>query len=446
MPEPHDPSDPNAGRDVGSLDWDAVLGRTEQPPTSDRAASPSPADDTNRGSDAYATTRRSARIAEARREELSRADRSTRRRRQSEFDDTLSRERRPRGGWGCLIALVVIVGLLVAGFFAIQGPLASFMERFQPAPDYSGAGHGVVDFMIVEGDTGQVIAENLVDAGVTASFDAFYDLLLAEPHTFHPGVYRLAEEMSARAALDALIDPANKLENSFVIPEGTWANDALALAAEGTGIPLEELEAAATDFTSYGLPPEATSIEGFLFPATYTFDPDVSARDVVQRLVDRQFQALDEAGVPPEERYRTIVIASLIQREAGLRDDYYKVSRVILNRLDPAIWDGGLLQFDSAVHYGLGEDSVITTSDADRADPGNPYNTYVHPGLPPGPISNPGDLAIDAALNPAEGPWLYFVTVNLETGETVFSTTLAEHEAAVGQYLNWLAEHPEYGG
>ena len=90
---------------------------------------------------------------------------------------------------------------------------------------------------------------------------------------------------------------------------------------------------------------------------------------------------------------------------------------------------------------GIGDDSTVETSDAERADPGNPYNTYVHPGLPPGPIGNPGDVAIDAALNPADGPWLYFVTVNLETGETVFSATLEEHDAAVQRFLQYLEEN-----
>ena len=93
------------------------------------------------------------------------------------------------------------------------------------------------------------------------------------------------------------------------------------------------------------------------------------------------------------------------------------------------------------MHYGIGDDSTVETSDAERADPANPYNTYVHPGLPPGPIGNPGDVAIDAALNPADGPWLYFVTVNLETGETVFSATLEEHEVAVQQFLQYLEDN-----
>ncbi|KRE23610.1 endolytic transglycosylase MltG [Agromyces sp. Soil535] len=361
------------------------------------------------------------------------------------YDPGSGRPKR-RGPWGCLVGLLVVAALGAGAFFFLQGPITAVIERFTPAEDYTGAGTGEVVFMIHDGDTGSDIAENLVDEGVTASYDAFYDLLLAqtpEPE-FQPGAYRLAEEMSAQAALDALLEPANKLENTFVIQEGMWAKDALAEAAAVTEIPIEELQAAAADLPALGLPAEATSVEGFLFPATYTVDPAVTAPGLVKMLVDRSFEALDAAGVAPEDRWRTVVKASLIQREAGLLPDYYKVSRVIENRLNPELFDSGLLQFDSTVHYGVGDDSVVTTTDEQRADAANPYNTYVHPGLPPGPIGNPGDDAIDAAIHPADGPWLYFVTVDLDTGETVFSATVEEHEAAVEKFLAWLEEHPEY--
>jgi len=371
---------------------------------------------------------------------LSRAERRALKRRHHDDEDRPPR----RGAWGCLIGLVVVAALVAAAFFFLQGPVTAVLERFEPPADYSGSGTGEVVFMIEEGDGGETIAANLEDEGVVASAEAFVDEVTSRSTTpvFYPGAYRLASEMSSKAALDALLEPANKLENTFVIQEGLWARDALAAAAAATGIPVEELQAAAANPQALGLPAEATSVEGFLFPATYTFPPDVTAQQVVQTLVDRSFEALDAAGVPADKRWETVVIGSLIEREAGSADDAYKVSRVIRNRLDPNQFESGLLQFDSTVHYGIGDDSTVETSDAERADAGNRYNTYVHPGLPPGPIGNPGDVAIDAALNPADGPWLYFVTVNLETGETIFSATLAEHEAAVGQFLQYLDENP----
>ena len=139
-------------------------------------------------------------------------------------------------------------------------------------------------------------------------------------------------------------------------------------------------------------------------------------------------------------------MASLIQREAGpVKEDYYKVARVFYNRLNPELWESGLLQSDATVTYRTGNTNVATTTDAERDDASNPYNTYVHPGLPVGPISNPGDLAIDAALHPADGPWLYFVTWNQDTRETIFSATLSEHEVAVAKWLQWMKDHPGDG-
>lgn len=364
------------------------------------------------------------------------------------YDHHTDEKPRRRGAWGCLIGLLVVAALGAGAFFFLQEPINAVIERFQPAADYEGTGTGEVTFMIHEGDTGESIGANLVDADIVASTDAFLEAVAdADPApVFYPGAYLLAEQMSAQAALDAILDPANKLENTFVIPEGTATVDALPYIAEGTGIPLEDLQAAAAEPpANYGLPAEATNLEGFLFPATYTLDPSLDAHAVLQTLVDRQFQALDEAGVAPEDRWKTIVLAALVQREAGLKDDFYKVSRVFLNRLDPAKWESGLLQSDATVAYGTGNTHLVTTTDEERADPANTYNTYVHPGLPVGPISNPGDLAIDAALHPADGPWLFFVTWNLDTGETIFSETVEEHEAAVAKWLAWMEEHPEYG-
>ncbi|MGR2751627.1 endolytic transglycosylase MltG [Agromyces arachidis] len=355
----------------------------------------------------------------------------------------VEQRRRGRGAIGCLVALLVLAGLAAAAFFFLQGPINAVLDRFQPPEDYTGAGTGEVVFMINEGDGGEAIAANLESQDIVASAEAFIDEMRSRPEspTFYPGAYGLANQMSSEAALDALLDPASKMENTFVVQEGLWARDALAAASAATGIPVEELQAAAADPQALGLPAEATSIEGFLFPATYTFGPDVTADEVIRTMVDRTFQSLDAAGVAPEDRWETIIIASLIERESGSEADSYKVSRVIRNRLDPALFDSGLLQFDSTVHYGTGDDTVVTTTDAERADASNPYNTYVHPGLTPGPIGNPGDVAIDAARNPADGPWLYFVTVNLETGETVFSATFAEHEQAVQRFYQYLEEN-----
>jgi uncharacterized YceG family protein len=430
------PTEPNGGpgsqrADQSAVDWDRFLGGT--------AASHSAGDSAERGAAAPAS-RRAVREADQRR--------GTRSSRRAQLGGEPPREKRSRkGAWGCLIVLVVFLALLGVGAIALQGPLGQILAATQGPGDYTGTGEDTVVIMIHEGENGSDIANTLVEKNVVKSYEAFYNLLLkATPApVFQPGAYQLATKMSARSALDALLDPASKLEQTVLVQEGLAEVDVLQSISEGTDIPLADLQAAAADVPSFGLPVEATTLEGFLFPATYTFAPETTAHDALKTMVDRAFEALDQAGVAPADRWRTVVLASLVQREAGLADDYFKVSRVFLNRLDPAQWPSGLLQSDATVAYGTGNTHLVTTTDAERADANNRYNTYVHPGLPVGPISNPGDQAIDAALHPADGPWLFFVTWNLDTGETIFSTTEAEHDAAVAKWLAWMDEHPEYG-
>lgn len=341
---------------------------------------------------------------------------------------------------GSIIGVLLLVGAVLGGLF-YTGILGGNQN------DYVGGGHGEVIFTISEGEIGDQIANNLVEAGVTKSFDSFYQLLLEtkpEP-VFTPGVYKLKQEMSAQAALDALLDPANRVELTVTIPEGTTEKNVLKMLAEGLSIPLADMQAAAADPAQYGVPVEAKTLEGFLFPATYTFSPGVKPTEVIQRLVDESLAALDRAGVPVDQRWDVIRMASVIQRESGPNpEDMYKISRVFHNRLDQGMNMGS----DVTTCYGaglLGKDCLLITQAA-LDDTSNLYNTRILPGLPIGPISNPGAEAIDAAYHPTDGPWLFFVTVNLTTGETVFSETSAEHEAAVKQYYDWLEAHPEAVG
>ena len=358
------------------------------------------------------------------------------------------RKKRRLGWLWAILIVLVLGGGATAAVWTLFEPQVREVLGWQLPTDYEGDGNGEeADVVIASGDVGADIAASLEKAGITMTSDAFYDLLLeTEPApTFQPGTYALEKEMSAASALAALTDGAHQVQSTVLIKEGATLEQTLAAIAEKTGLPLTDLEAAAEDPTVYGVPAEAPSLEGFLFPATYTFQPGTTAHDAIKTLVDRQFQALDEAGVAPADRWKTIVMASLIQREAGLADDYYKVSRVFYNRLDPAQWESGRLESDATVAYGTGNTHLVTTTDDERRDANNVYNTYVHPGLPVGPISNPGDLAIDAALHPADGTWLFFVTWNLDTGETIFSTTVEEHDAGVAKWLDWMDEHPEYG-
>jgi len=198
---------------------------------------------------------------------------------------------------------------------------------------------------------------------------------------------------------------------------------------------------ATSDPLLYGIDSLTGSLEGYLFPATYTFEPGIEASDIIARMVDEAKNRLTAAGVEPSDWHRVLTMAGLVQREARFAEDFYKVARVFYNRLDM----GMLLQSDATVTYWTGLYEGAGTSDSDRSDSENPYNTYVFTGLPPGPISLPGDLAIDAALNPVDGDWVYFVSVDLRTGETVFSRTYAEHLVAVDQWIKWCRESEENG-
>ena len=349
---------------------------------------------------------------------------------------------------GCLVALIVVLALLggiaAAGAWALNtygDKISEIMGWGEPDDWEPGIATGEVTVTIHEGDTGGPVSKALFDAGVTRTEDVFYDYLVKEniAVTFYPGVYRLQQKMTAADALTALKNPENKLENTVSVPEGGTIRTIVPIISESLGFSTEDVEAAVADPAAYGV--AAQSLEGWLFPAVYTFDPDATAADVVARMVDRTRESLAGAGVPDADAQRMLTIASIIQRE-GRTDDFAKVSRVIENRLDIDM----KLQMDSTAQYGYGSlhEGVVSSSAEALADP-NPWNTYVHEGLPVTPIASPSDAAIAAAMHPADGSWLYFVTVNLATGETVFSQTYEEHQEAIKQWDAWCKANPDGG-
>ncbi|WP_244302815.1 endolytic transglycosylase MltG [Leucobacter coleopterorum] len=346
-----------------------------------------------------------------------------------------------------LSVVVVLLGGLAAGGAYLWSQYGEGIAKAMGwvEDDYKGNGHGDVLITITSGQSGADVADTLAAADVVKTADAFYALLLKqdpEPE-FQVGTYQMKSQMSAKAALKALQDPANRKELTVTIPEGMSAADALGRASEVLGIPKEDFDKAIADPTVYGIPKEFPSIEGFLFPATYTFKPEDTARTVVQTMVDRMKEALIEHGVAAGDEWRVLTLASVVQREAGSNlDDFPKIARVFQNRLD----QGMNLQSDATVAYGTGNTHTVWTQEEERENASDKYNTYANPGLPIGPISNPGDVAIEAAMHPAEGPWLYFVPIDLETGETVFSNTKEEHDAAVAKLGEWCTTHRDAGG
>ena len=334
------------------------------------------------------------------------------------------------------IALILVVVIGVLGLTFRSQVRAGFEALI--GSDFSGPGSGSVELTIAKGDSGELVARELVKLGVVKNFNFTYKEMIRRNQGFFPGTFQLLKQMKTSDALDRLEDSKFLVVSHVTIREGLRVGQVFKALSSATGLPVKDFEA--VTLRELGLPRSLPSLEGYLFPATYDFGTKVSAREILKTMVDRMSEELSAFGVSAANRHKVLTLASIIQKEARLSEDFFKVSRVFTNRLEI----GMHLQSDATVSYGSGG-TTVTTTDAERSDP-NGYNTYVHAGLPIGPISAPGSKAIDAALHPASGSWLYFCAVNLATGETVFSTTMAEHERAVAQWRAWMRENPGWNG
>jgi UPF0755 protein len=336
-----------------------------------------------------------------------------------------------------LVVVVAVLGISLVLGYVNRAVIRNAWDVVSGA-DFNGSGYGSVTLVIHEGDDGAVIAQELVDLKVVKSFRSVYKLLISRNQVFYPGTYQLKLEMSSGAALDAIADPSNRVSNKVTIKEGWRIGKVLSELASRTGNSLSELQSASKDLSALGIPTAEVSAEGWLFPATYDFDPGLSSKAILKQMVTRMKQELNRYGVAESEAHSVLTLAALIQAEARLEPDFYKVSRVFLNRIE----QGMRLQSDATVSYGV-NGKTVSTSAADRANP-NGYNTYLHEGLPIGPISAPGSVAIDAALHPAAGKWLYFCAIDLKTGETEFNETYAQHAKSVAKWRQWMLENPGY--
>ncbi|WP_062215567.1 endolytic transglycosylase MltG [Streptomyces sp. NBRC 109706] len=332
-----------------------------------------------------------------------------------------------RKGCGCLLlAAVVIGGIGGVGWYGYQ----FYQDRFGPAPDYEGEGQGEVEVEIPAGAVLSQMGNILKEADVVKSHDAFVEAAEAAEAQIQPGVYTLRQQMSAEAAVAALTDPSAL--NVLTIPEGRRATDIYAMIDERLELEEGTTEEVAESGT-IGLPEWAEGDpEGFLFPARYDVGGETTPEDLLTQMVARaeaEFEgiSLETAAEQLDRTPREVLtIASLIQAEAQEDEEFGKVSRVIYNRLEIDM----KLQFDSTVNYALGRSTLDVTLDDIEVD--SPYNTYEEYGLPPGPIDNPGHQALEAALNPTEGDWLFFVTV--EPGDTRFTADDEEHELNVEDF------------
>ncbi|HEV2796670.1 MAG TPA: endolytic transglycosylase MltG [Nocardioides sp.] len=338
------------------------------------------------------------------------------------------RRRKGRGIKGCL-AVIVALAVLVVGFYVgLTKGVSWVADQFQGPEDYPGPGTGKVEFTVNEGDVVAQIGRNLKAAGVTASVQAFIDTCGSECGGIQVGDYELQKEMKAADVKEVLVDPSNLISFPTVtIPEGLRLVDIVDTLAKNTDFSKGAYDKA-LESGRLGLPDYAEgNAEGYLFPATYEIKPNQKPVQILKMMVSRWREAADaaqleekaaELGHTPAE---LMIIASLIEAE-GRGDDMPKIARVIYNRLDgPGDKGGtnGTLGIDASNAYGLGKSGTTALTEEELAVD-TPYDTRRRPGLPPTPIEAPGDDAIEAAANPADGPWYYYVTVDLETGETKF--------------------------
>jgi UPF0755 protein len=342
--------------------------------------------------------------------------------------------KKKRGFSGCLAVIVALAVILGGAYFVGNKGYHYLKDHLSSAEDYPGPGHGQVLFQVKSGDTVTQIGRELKAQGVVASVQAFMDASHGKTG-IQVGYYQLKKKMAAKDAFDVLINPQHILTTKVTVPEGLRVSDTVAVLAARTKYSTAQFDAALKDTAALGLPSYANGDpEGYLFPSTYGFGPKEKPADMLKDMVDRWKQSADEndleAGAQAQGKSpaEIMTIASLIQAE-GRGSDMPKVSRVIYNRLDGPGDQGGTngrLQIDATVNFALDRKGVVgvTQDEIDNTD--SPYNTYQVVGLPPGPINSPGDAAIKAALHPADGPWYYYVTVNLRTGETKFGTTYQE--------------------
>lgn len=358
------------------------------------------------------------------------------------------------------------VAVLVASILLIIGAVVyiAFARSNSSGGDFNGAGNGVEQVIeIPEGASLTAMGPALTEKGIVRSDKAFQNAAMTNPDAdnIQPGFYRLQEKMSAEEAVAALLDPANKID-MLKIPGGLTLMDVKVVGGdtrfgiysnisnvscgsdgENKGcVKVQELHdvAANADPASLGVPEWALErvnehkgdpkrLEGLIAPGEYIVDPSADAQMILTDLITRSADKYNSTDIVGRAQavglspYDLLTAASLVEREAP-EGEFDKVARVILNRLKEPM----RLEFDSTVNYGL-ESVELATGDSDR-EKVTPWNTYAMDGLPKTPIASPSEEAIQAMEHPAEGEWLFFVTVD-DKGTTVFSNTFEEHQANV---------------
>ncbi|WP_329132403.1 endolytic transglycosylase MltG [Streptomyces sp. NBC_00670] len=355
--------------------------------------------------------------------------------------------RKRRNGFACLMVVLVFGGGL--GGVVYVG-YQFYQNRYGTAPDYAGNGTDEnVTVTVDKGTNGAAIGQLLKKAGVVKSVDAFVAAQANNPNgnTIQAGAYTLHKKMSAASAVALMLDP--KSRNNLVVFEGERNTAVYADLDKKLGLDKGTTKGVAEKkWSKLGLPSWANTdddikdpLEGFLYPSSYAVSKGMKPEDVLADMVNQAKKKYAEFGLDAKAKslgldspLQVLTVASLVQAEGKNKDDFEKVARVVYNRLKKDNTETyGLLDFDSTVNYLRGESKLATGSVNQLRQLDDPYNTYKIKGLPPGPIDNPGEVAIKAALDPAEGDWYYFVSVSED--KTLFAETNEEQNRNREKYL-----------
>lgn len=343
-------------------------------------------------------------------------------------------EGRPRGFLFRVLfwVMVLFVGFLLAAFFLVRS------ESYQAG----GRERDEVRFSFEKGTDAFALASDLKSAGIIRSEYAFlYRLWDGKSwKTLQAGEYLLSGTMTIPEIIGK-ISRGETIQKGVKVtfPEG-WTAAEMALRLSENGLPggeaflglvMKPKPEWRAEYPFLAVAPEGSSLEGFLFPDTYFFSREFGAEAIVRKMLENfgkkspiRFDTGSEEGVGATDAdpYAKLILASLIEAEVRTESDRKMVADLFLRRIAA----GMPLQSDATVKYALGETKIQHSLDDIAID--SPYNTYKYPGLPPGPIGNPGIVSMRAAISPSANPYWYFLN-NPGTGVTVFSTTFEEHVA-----------------
>ncbi|WP_018143762.1 endolytic transglycosylase MltG [Alloscardovia criceti] len=340
-----------------------------------------------------------------------------------------------------IAVLAVLAAVAVGGYTgvrALRNATVASTSKTTSNLDYPGPGSGSVIITIEDGEGTADIAKKLYDADVVRTEAAFIKAVQVADaaNKLQAGSFELKKQMAAADVVTIITDPT-KITGSLIVKSGETVADVIASAASLSDIDKSEFEAIINAGGSDILPEVAGGkYEGWFEPGTYNIKGEKTATDIIKAMVDKRIAKLQELGVS-EDQYQTVLIkSSIVEAEVNQAQYYGKVARVIENRLNANM----VLGMDSVIAYGLGVKARDLTV-SQLSDSSNPYNDRIYTGLPPTPINNPGDNAISAVLHPEEGDWLYFVTVNLDTGETKFTASESEFQQYAEEYQQWEAEN-----